>query len=635
MAHRKPTSRTVRTTASVAGIVCGLALLAPATSALAADPHRGATGASDGATYLAPIGGGYEQVTLEGFSRLVASGAGGDTVDILVVPSSYGDAPEDRADNLELAQQRTDQVEAACTTVITGSAFSACHATLLPLLDRKDALDPANSSAFNDAETDGAFILGGDQDLAMRVLANSPAERAMEGGHARGVVFSGTSAGDAVESRTMIAGYTEPGYPWNALERDKVLIAWGDRLDTDERGLSFGSQRIIFGQHFYQRGRFGRLLNVTAQSAERYGHGGKLGVGVDYGTGVVSRSDETLADPFGLSSAAIFDFRTTGVQPRWVGPRDTLSTRNVLTHVLAPGTGMTYDVQSRLPFVDGRPVAAPAHPEALPRLHARGRATLLLGGGDNADGSSPVLQRLVAEAEEGVRGRKGELVVICAGYPSAADARQAAEPYVDALRTAGWSGSDRGVRVFSAGSDELSPRSVRSAAGVLFVGGDQSLMAPFLRDASFVATVHHAAKSSPVVMTDEAMTAAMGDWYLQNADPTDDTVEDAAIASFRAENAVVGRGLGIVRGVSLEPRLTEDYRWGRLYGASRAHQGSVALGVSEQTALEVDHQGARVLGERSVVSVDGRQATYLLGSKGTFGAVNALLSTYGPGDRLR
>ncbi len=39
----------------------------------------------------------------------------------------------------------------------------------------------------------------------------------------------------------------------------------------DERGLSFGSRRAIFDQHFHQRGRFGRLLNLTAQSVPRTG----------------------------------------------------------------------------------------------------------------------------------------------------------------------------------------------------------------------------------------------------------------------------------------------------------------------------------------------------------------------------
>ena len=47
------------------------------------------------------------------------------------------------------------------------------------LLNRADALDPVNAAALAAPSTDGIYVLGGDQGLAMQVLAASPAETAI------------------------------------------------------------------------------------------------------------------------------------------------------------------------------------------------------------------------------------------------------------------------------------------------------------------------------------------------------------------------------------------------------------------------------------------------------------------------
>ena len=104
----------------------------------------------DEPTVLTPIGGGYVTSTLAGFSRAAAEGASGPTVDLVVVPSAYGDAAKDRAENLALAQERTDQLDAACDAVVAPPPTRGCTATLAVLLNRADALDPANAVALRD-----------------------------------------------------------------------------------------------------------------------------------------------------------------------------------------------------------------------------------------------------------------------------------------------------------------------------------------------------------------------------------------------------------------------------------------------------------------------------------------------------
>ncbi|MEJ7650275.1 MAG: Type 1 glutamine amidotransferase-like domain-containing protein [Nakamurella sp.] len=628
-AHRIRRTSTLVAALAVAAVGLGTLPAAggPATNAdgAAADAAAGHHRPEVGAT-LVPIGGGYETPTLQQYAQLVQRQALRSevdrTVDIAVIPSSYGDAPEDRQENLELAGERTTQLDAACEAVLDHRRFTGCTATLSILLDRADALDPANSATLRSRGLDGVFVLGGDQVLAMQVLANTPAETALTGAHARGVVISGTSAGNAVESRSMITGYTQDGYPETGLQRAAVTVGWGDDLRSDDRGLAFGSQRFVFDQHFYQRGRFGRLLNVTAQSVQRYGGAGKLGLGVDYATAPIVSDDARIDGVIGLSSAAILDYRTA-TRPRWVGAELTLSVRTVLTQLIGPGTGITYDAVHRLLKVNGRVVATPTPARAVvPRT--AGRATVILGGGENDSASSAVLQRFRSAAGN------SRVVVVAAGYPSAADAEGAAASYRSALQALG----GRTVTVLVAGRDRIDVAALRGAAVVL-LGGDQTLMAPVVADRSLAAALRSAIRSGPAVLTENAATAAVGRSYDAVPAPTDDNHEDEGIAQFRADHAHRKRGWNLVSSSVFEPRLTTDYRWGRLFAAVHSDRATPAVGISEQTALVLEHGRATTVGERSVVTLDGRRGAVGVGTNGAFVARGLFLSTYAAGDALR
>ena len=289
--------------------------------------------------------------------------------------------------------------------------FTGCTATLAVLLDRADALDPANAEALADPATDGIYVLGGDQGLAMAVLADSPAEAAMQEASDRGAVVGGTSAGAAVESLSMINGYVGDLGPEDGLRQGSTLMWWGDDGDA-ERGLVFGSTATIYDQHFYQRGRFGRTLSTIATADERAGGTSPVGVGVDYGTGVRSTGDHTLSGVFGQGSAALVDFETLGATHAWVGDPAVLSARGVLTHLLT--TGSSYDLATRtysrggaaMPEPGRHPVdAADRHPPGHARARRRGRARR--GRGRRGRGR-PAGRRRQGRPDRGGRGRREE-----------------------------------------------------------------------------------------------------------------------------------------------------------------------------------------------------------------------------------
>lgn len=108
----------------------------------------------------------------------------------------------------------------------------------------------------------------------------------------------------------------------------------------------------------------------------------------------------------------------------------TLTVRNVLTHLKAPGTGMSYDIVTRKASVNGEPVTA-AEPSALPALTSK--RPLLLGGGQNDSATSGALRAFVGSAIG-----KGPIVVIAAGYSSSTDSSAALASYSKAIKGAGW-----------------------------------------------------------------------------------------------------------------------------------------------------------------------------------------------------
>lgn len=607
-------SRAARVLALVSVAACGVAL-------------GGGAARADDPTTLTPIGGGYTLETLQGFGRAAANGASGPTVDIVVVPSSYGDAPEDREENLLLAQQRTDEVDAACDAVVA-PRFANCTAVLAPLLNRADADNPANSAMIT-KQTDGIFILGGDQGLAMSILAESPAEVAMEAAFDRGAAVGGTSAGAAVESRTMINGYVGDLGPAEGLQRDSSILWWGDDADR-ERGLSFASQRAIFDQHFFQRGRFGRLLSTIATSDAHFDGRSKVGVGVDYATGIQNTGDRTLSGAYGDSAAAVLDLETLRSPVKWVGPQDVLSTRNVVTHLLtpdAPRAATSYDLATRKLTLGRSTLKAPRPGQWNAPTVKGAKGVVYLGGDVLCEDTTSVLQEFVTEARAAAR-KPSQARIVVIGLDGAAS--EAPQDYAAALTEAGWTGKVEHT-AYGVGK----PIRTDGATAVVVVGEDPTRIGAAVADRSFARYLSEAVTRTPVVLADRHAAAVLGDWWSSKADPTDDNYEDEAIANFRSGDGQWRRGLGLVEG-NVVPTLTYDYRWGKLFDAGQKDPRTIAIGVGEDTAVRLaKHRAPTVVGDGSAVVLDPTQARWWTGPNGAIGAANVLLNTFGDGDQVQ
>ncbi len=348
---------------------------------------------------LMPMGGGYAEV-LPGFAEALFARAGNTNVCVTIVPASFGSnafaiSSSERAHHLACAERRRQMIELAVS--VAAPAGMTCDVALAPIFVRDDAEAEENLRYFG-PEVDAVFLLGGDQAVAMRVLRGTPAEAAITAIYRRGGIIGGTSAGAGMQAQIMLAGF-KPGYGMQSSLHAGATAVWNS---GEERGLACGAGGVIFDQHFFQRGRLGRLLEaMTSPGAPG------IGVGIDAYTGLHVRADGYMGDVFGSYSVAVLDAQSHGAVDNTCrrGHQESISLRNVLVHLLAPG-GASYDVQTRchsLAPTRHLPEARRFEGLALPP----GAGTLFLSGG----------------MDEGKRAdiALGAVIVLCARDPQEID----------------------------------------------------------------------------------------------------------------------------------------------------------------------------------------------------------------------
>jgi cyanophycinase len=571
-----------------------------------------------------PIGAGYTAETLEQFAAEAAAVDASGTVSILVLPITYGVDPLRmsnglRQQNLTLADGRRGQIEDACLAVIP--AGETCSVVLAPVLVRDDAFDPANVALVTPG-LDGIYVLGGDQVVGMQVVANTPFEAALASAQAAGAVTSGNSAGAAVESADMIAGYTGNNGPEQGLEQGSVDLWLYNGPTDDTRGLVFGLQDVLLDQHVLQRGRIARLINSAFVTHE-------LGLGVDADTAATIENGTQVSEIGGTSASFVADTLTytSGGQ---FDPSGTLSINDVATQVLPAGDG--YAMDARQPVVAGAPVPAPSLAgRVFPSLATpAGSGPLLLGGGSP---SAAVLDRLVAASG----GSGASIVVLAAGYTKPEIATKDAKAFASAL-------ASRGVTaawfLVNAKSQTAAVAALASADGVLLTAPDPStVLGALSANQAVTDTVEDAWLTGAALLANDAAASAISAQFTSNPRPGDTTgqIEAAAVAEFRPDSVTPVAGLAWAD-VAVEPGIVSNRHWGRLYNlvAAAAPADRLALGIDAGTALELRSNitTPRVVGESAVVALDGRYGSFGVGSNGALAARWVILDTFVGGQEV-
>jgi cyanophycinase len=570
-----------------------------------------------------PIGAGYSEETLEQFAAEAAAVDDSGHVTLLVVPITYGLDPlvmsaADRKKNTKLADQRRAQIEAACVAVIP--ANETCSAVLVPVFVRDDAFNQANIDLVTPG-LDGIYVLGGDQVVAMGVVANTPFEQALAQAQAAGAVTSGNSAGAAVESADMIAGYIGNNGPEQGFERGAVDLWTYDGPTDDTRGLSFGLQNVLLDQHVLQRGRIARLITTS------YG-AGEVGIGVDADTAATIHNGTDLTEIGGTSAAFVADPLTYPAVGQFDGS-GTISIHRVATHVLPAGDG--YDLAARQPIVGGTAVPAPslAGRTFPPLTVPSGAGALLLGGGSP---SSAVLDRLVAASG----GSGSSIAVLAVGYAKSADAAKDSKSIAAALSAGGAVATPYTIDSRTKTATVLA--AIAAADGIVLTAPDPATVISSLNAAASIRDAVAAAwHGGAALLANDAAASAIGRELTSDPRPGPSTgeIEGAAVAEFRPDSTTLVAGLGWID-AAVEPGIVSNRHWGRLYNllADQAAADRVVFGIDAGTAIEIGMAAPLVRGDSVVVALDGRNGSFGVGSNGALAARWVILDTYVGGQAI-
>ena len=180
-------------------------------------------------------------------------------------------------------------------------------------------------------------------------------------------------------------------------------------------------------------------------------------------------------------------------------------------------------------------------------------------------------------------------------------------------------------------------RRLDDATGVWFTGGDQTLLAPILRDTPTLAAMKARYRAGAVVGGTSAGAAVMSDSMLTgNQHPPGDTLgyygdEFPTIARGVIE---VVPGLGFVSGVILDQHFVRRERHNRLFAAVLERPALLGVGIDESTALEIGPDGTwTVRGLGVVVLYDARAAQLTLAGR-ALGAIDVRVHVLPAGSRF-
>ena len=234
--------------------------------------------------------------------------SGGKDARLVVIPTASGE-PDTGEYYVELLQ-----------------SHGAGHVEVLDIRSKDQASDPKAVEMLSNA--DGVFFSGGDQRRITAAFLDTPALQALRKAYAQGAVLGGTSAGTACMSELMLTGDGQ----FDRITAKNVVLT---------QGLGFFPQAIL-DQHFVARQRQNRLLAAVLEHPER------LGIGVDEGTAVWLRPDETFKV---LGNSQVLVYQVNNPVAQKDGPTGSaLGSRDLTLHLLLPGD--VFDLRARK-VVDG------------------------------------------------------------------------------------------------------------------------------------------------------------------------------------------------------------------------------------------------------------------------------------------
>ncbi|MGP1386302.1 MAG: cyanophycinase [Thainema sp.] len=220
---------------------------------------------------------------------------------------------------------------------------------------------------------------------------------------------------------------------------------------------------------------------------------------------------------------------------------------------------------------------------------------VIIGGAEDRDGECQVLREFLRCAG----GLDAKIVVMTVATELT---REVGDDYIRTFERLGVEEIQIIDTVYREDAD--APRAleaIRQATGVFFTGGDQSRITEILKDTEIDRLLHERHAEGLVIGGTSAGAAMMPDMMI---------VEGDSETNPRVEIVMMGPGMGFLPGVAIDQHFAQRGRIGRLMAAMAQQSISLGLGIDENTAVVVDGDRLRVVGEGAVTVVDMAELSY-------------------------
>jgi cyanophycinase len=560
---------------------------------------------------LSPIGGGAADISPELIDAAIHNARQG-KVHILILPinlasNSLSISDAERIAILENVEKQRQNLEQICQNMAPKTLL--CKVDTAPILTRTDATDPDKLKLIT-SDLAAIYLPDGDRAIGVDVIGGTPLEYQLSRVYDQGVIVAGNGAGGAMQSNPMIGSIDPTRDPSDDLSFGAVQV-W----DTAEQhGLLFGIKEAMIEDRFFQEGKVAWLLNAISLPNIP-----NVGIGFDENTGAMIPSGDKIENVFGQNSITILDAETyhSADDVKYTGADHAISMRNVLIHTLAPGN-FSYDLKRKrhslgAPYqqltrtYDG--LALP--PDAGP---------LILTG--NLLSSSNRLE-LLDRFTELSGGSRSNILILTGGYPTRAESEQAGADIANMLK------ANSEVSILTSQS-RLPTDLSQEYSGIILSVAD-----PGKIDTSTLTILKEAWMQGIPIMADNGAASLIGKNYMPQTvfDADGERIAIATNSLQVNEDIKDGSGLGLLK-ATFVPRIMEDNRWGELFSLAYRHPNLLSVGIPQDSAIEINQDGARSIGDNATFVMDFRKAVLGMGSNNNLVVANGLLDVFTRGQRV-
>ncbi len=222
-------------------------------------------------------------------------------------------------------------------------------------------------------------------------------------------------------------------------------------------------------------------------------------------------------------------------------------------------------------------------------LDNRSGQLIIIGGAEDREEDCQILREFIRCAG----GLKAKIIVVTVATELP---REVGDDYIRAFERLGV----EDIRILDTvdrddSSSERSLEAIQKATGVFFTGGDQARIVDTLKGTEIDKLLHQRFAEGLVIAGTSAGAAMMPDMMI---------VEGDAGTNPKINTVETGPGMGFLPNIAIDQHFAQRGRIGRLLSAMAQQSISLGFGIDENTAVIVNGNLVKVVGEGAVTVVD-------------------------------